>query len=192
MMLQPNQLKAIEDINNAGQELPVPLAAALLADHQSLAFLQKANLDQIAKLQSQKASLTSERDETLRLRREIELEIDTRVATRTELLQTEAKEAKRVAHNCESDRDYYKKQTDHVGALLARTLSKAEQAISLLRAALEQQHSNASWMRRIWWQRTVKRTLSQVDQLIPASELDSWRGRDEADRTDKCLSKTQT
>jgi|SRR5882672_10014155 len=187
-MLQPNQLKAIKDHVNSGVPLPWDIASALLAGYESAEALRAANQIQIGVLQVEKSTLIWERDETLRIKREIELEIDQRVATQTRCLQTEKEDAQYKAADAERRAEYLRRELEEFQEFRHRDRRRGAQVIRELQQVVERRLPSG-WWTNLMWNRSAKRAVKRVDELLSPTELDQWA---DEESPGSCRSKTQT
>lgn len=159
-MLLPNQRKAIQDTVNRGEMLSADMGSALLAAFQEAELAQINVSQQLDVTNHEKSRLEWSRDETIRLKQQLEREIDQRVMDRTIEIRSELRLAKEHQERAESSATFYEKQYREGQA----EQSKMNAAICKLKGLVEQQLPE-SFLTRLWWRRSARRVLKEVERL---------------------------
>jgi hypothetical protein len=154
MALQPKQIEAIQLAVSSGEPLPQGMASELFAS-----FLEEKNAAEHLRLQKAGAekslqTLTWERDETLRIKNELEKEIEERVYRRTQEQREEIQQKNRELFEW-SDRLAVADST-------IRDLRKErENGIALIRRMRDLLADKLSekWWAQLVWRRKAKRVL---------------------------------
>jgi hypothetical protein len=165
-MLSTNQRQAIQDAVNRGDSLTVEMCSALLAAFEEAQSAHFNVTQQLAQANSEKSQLQWGRDETVRLRREFEKEIDARVQMRTEELQRELSLAKSHQERADKSATFYEKQYHEEREQWLLEQSTMSALIQELKGLVEEQMPK-KFIKRLWWNRSARRLLKEVDRLDP-------------------------
>jgi hypothetical protein len=161
MALTKNQLEAIESAVNTGKELPPALSSALLA-----AYLCESKLaEQLRVQKSQETikaqSLSCERDETLRVKANLELEIEQRVELRTKFLREQLTQAEHESNHCRDQRRYAEEVLCRQETAFKQVRENYD-GIILRMSKLLQQKMNPTVLSRFIWNRRAKEVLKDA------------------------------
>jgi hypothetical protein len=165
-MLSINQRQAIEDAVNRGEPLTLDMSCALLAAFQEQESARINVTQQLAQANSEKSQLQWSRDETLRLHRELEKEIDARVQMRTEEQQSELSLARSHQERADKSATFYEKLYHEGREQWSAEQSRMSSLIHEMKSLIEEQMPK-NFIKRLWWNRAARRLLKEVDRLDP-------------------------
>lgn len=170
-MLLPNQRKTIDECVARGEALTGDMSSALHAAlmdvesrcHRLSVTLQVERAD-LNKLQWERDQAKLQLQAAEQLKEQIEKEIDLRVGKRTADLKSQLADAKHDALRWQGLHDVKVEEIHDVRLLWSESTSKSSSLIFELRQLLEQQ-MKPSFLKRLWWQRAVRRVLKEADRL---------------------------
>jgi|ERR1044071_97065 hypothetical protein len=168
-MLLPNQRKAIEDAVSPGEALNVEMSSALLAAFQEADTGHTNTRSQLSIANHEKTNLRWERDESVRLKREMEKEIDLRVESRTSDLSQQLSNAKLEAGKQEYRADYMGQCLKEAQDEFARRERNYRFAICNLKDLVES-NLKPSFLSRLTWKIKARRALAEAAGLLPGED----------------------
>lgn len=156
-MLEANKYTVIQEKVNRGETLSSAEAMALLAAYDQATFEVRVDLGQIDHLYHKHQELLREREETLKMKSELEEVIERRVQLRTHELETRIREEESRATQSESSKKQLEETVDYYRSRVCDLTCR----VADLSLSLEALIQAKGWVQRLLARRRSKQLLEK-------------------------------